>query len=177
MGSPILGVHAGFPREGFSDLYGTSTGISLWRNFWGKLRFGAVELMGGYQKFSRTEGQGGALFVYPITANLVVRAPDALFRPYASLGGGAYGWDARTYIDPTARVLRVGWDLGWTSGSSGAPHILAADPSRRERWSAARHPHPATAPAARRPTLLGDHWHRRRRPPRPCPRCRSAPGL
>jgi len=117
MGSPILGVHAGFPREGFSDLYGTSTGISLWRNFWGKLRFGAVELMGGYQKFSRTEGQGGALFVYPITANLVVRAPDALFRPYASLGGGAYGWDARTYIDPTARVLRVGWDLGWTAGA------------------------------------------------------------
>ena len=117
MGSPLLGVHAGFPTQGFSDRYGTSTGISLWRNFWGKFRFGALELMGGYQKFSRTEGQGGALFVYPVTASLVVRAPDALFRPYASLGGGAYGWDSRINISATQRVQQAGWDLGWTGGA------------------------------------------------------------
>ncbi|MBI2536472.1 MAG: hypothetical protein HYW06_05815 [Gemmatimonadetes bacterium] len=123
MGGPILGVHVGFPTEGFSDLYGRSTGISLWRNFWAKFRFGAVELVGGYQKFQRTAGQGGALFVYPITANVVVRAPDALFRPYASLGAGAYGWDSRIYISPTERVLRVGWDLGW-SGNVGFEYYL-----------------------------------------------------
>src|SRR5206468_12659062 len=60
-------------------------------NFWLKVRFGAIEVMGGYQRFNRTAGQGGSLFVYPLTANVVVRAPDALFRPYASVGGGLYG--------------------------------------------------------------------------------------
>ncbi len=123
MGGPILGVHLGFPTEGFSSLYGRSTGISLWRSFWGKVRLGAVELMGGYQKFHRTAGQGGALFVYPITANVVVRAPDALFRPYASLGAGAYGWDSRIYINPAERVMRVGWDLGW-NGNVGFEYYL-----------------------------------------------------
>lgn len=116
LGSPIFGVHVGFPTEDFSDLYGNSTGISLWRNFWGKLRLGAIELMGGYQKFSREEGLGGALFVYPITANLVVRAPDALFRPYVTAGGGLYGWDSRIHITPEIRTLTTGWEWGLTGG-------------------------------------------------------------
>jgi hypothetical protein len=117
MGSPILGVHAGFPTKGFSDLYGSSTGISLWKNFWGKVRIGALELMGGYQKFPRSGDPGGAVFVYPITASVVIRAPDALFRPYASLGGGFYGWDSRVNLTATQRLQQAGWSLGWTGGA------------------------------------------------------------
>jgi len=117
MGSPILGVHVGFPTEDFSGPYASSTGVSLWRNFWAKLRFGSFELMGGYQKFKRSEGMGGALFVYPVTLNLVVRGPEALVRPYVTAGGGLYGWDSRVHISPDVRTLTVGWDPGWTAGA------------------------------------------------------------
>lgn len=115
LGSPILGVHVGIPQDELSSLYGNSTGVSLWRNFWLKARVGAFEVVTGYQKFPRTAGLGGTLFVYPITANVVVRGPEALFRPYASLGGGLYGWDARTRIPSGARELITGWDAGWTA--------------------------------------------------------------
>ncbi len=123
MGSPLVGVHLGIPQGDLSGLYANSTGISLWRNFWGKVRFGAIEVMGGYQRFNRTAGQGGSLFVYPLTASIVVRAPDALFRPYASLGGGVYGWDARTVTGPGVREIVTGWDLGWT-GAAGVEYYL-----------------------------------------------------
>jgi opacity protein-like surface antigen len=123
MGAPLAGVHLGIPTGDLSGLYANSTGISLWRNFWAKLRFGPIELMGGYQRFKRTAGQGGSLFVFPLTANVVVRAPDALFRPYASIGGGAYGWDARTATAPGVRQIVTGWDLGWT-GAAGVEYYL-----------------------------------------------------
>jgi hypothetical protein len=117
MGAPLAGVHLGIPQGDLSGLYANSTGISLWRNFWVKVRFGAFEVMGGYQRFNRTAGQGGSLFIYPITANVVVRAPDALFRPYASLGGGLYGWDARTVTAPGVREIITGWHPGWTAAA------------------------------------------------------------
>jgi len=122
LGSPILGVHLGLPRGDFSDGYNSSTGISLWRNFWAKLRIGAIELIGGYQKFPRDRGPDdslpkGSLFVYPITANLVLRLPEALFRPYASIGGGLYGWESRVHVsDGEGQLVSSGWDLGWTPG-------------------------------------------------------------
>lgn len=62
-------------------------------------------------------GQGGSLFIYPLTASIVVRAPDALFRPYASVGGGAYGWDARTVTAPGVREIITGWHPGWTAAA------------------------------------------------------------
>ncbi len=126
MGSPIFGVHVGVPQEGLSTLYGNSTGISLWRNFWLKARVGAFEIVTGYQKFRRTQGLGGSLFVYPITASVVVRAPDALVRPYASAGGGIYGWDARTVTPSGTRELITGWDAGWTA-AGGIEYYLRAN--------------------------------------------------
>jgi hypothetical protein len=118
IGGPIMGLHIGIPTEGMSELYGMSTGISLWRNFWAKLRFGAVELVGGYQRFNRTDTLGGALYVFPITANAVLRAPDALIRPYATIGGGAYGWESRIHTtDPAVRTLEAGWGMGWTAAA------------------------------------------------------------
>jgi hypothetical protein len=117
LGSPIFGVHVGVPSDGLNTLYGNSTGISLWRNFWVKARFGAIEIATGYQKFRRNQGLGGSLFVYPLTASVVVRAPDALFRPYASVGGGVYGWDSRTFTPSGTRELITGWDPGWTAAT------------------------------------------------------------
>lgn len=123
LGSPLAGVHLGIPLGDLSGLYANSTGISLWRNFWVKARFGAIEVVGGYQRFNRTAGQGGSLFVYPLTVNIVVRAPDALFRPYASVGGGLFGWDARTVTSPGVRQIVTGWDPGWT-GAAGIEYYL-----------------------------------------------------
>jgi hypothetical protein len=96
IGGPLLGVHVGFPAGGFSDLYETST---------------------GYQKFSRNDSQGGSLFVYPFTTNAVVRAPDALIRPYATVGGGVYGWESRVFVAPEVQTLKSGWNMGWTAGA------------------------------------------------------------
>ncbi|MFB3087133.1 MAG: outer membrane protein, partial [Acidiferrobacterales bacterium] len=122
LGSTILGVHIGLPRGDFSEVYNSSTGISLWRNFWAKLRVGAIEMVGGYQKFSRDRGPDdslpkGSLSIYPITANVVLRTPDALFRPYVSVGGGLYGWESSVRVSADgAQLLSSGWDLGWTPG-------------------------------------------------------------
>ena len=117
IGSTILGLSLGYPREGFNDRYGSSTGISLWRNLWVKARFGGIEMVGGYQRFPRTEGVGGSLFVYPITANFVLRAPEALFRPYATAGAGPSGWESRLRIPNSgAQLISSGWGLAWTGG-------------------------------------------------------------
>lgn len=124
LGSPIFGVSLGYPHGDFADHYGRSTGISLWRNFWGKLRLGSIEFVGGYQKFPRSEGSGGALFVYPITANIALRAPEGLFRPYATLGGGPSGWESRIKLpSQDAQLVSSGWGLGWTA-SAGVEYYL-----------------------------------------------------
>ncbi|TMQ58010.1 MAG: hypothetical protein E6K76_08855 [Candidatus Eisenbacteria bacterium] len=124
LGSPILGSNVAFPGGHFADLYDRSVGISVVRNFWGKFRVGGIELVGGYQKFKRTEGAGGALFVYPITANFALRAPEALFRPYATIGGGPSGWESRVRV-PAQRdqLVSSGWGLGWTA-SAGVEYYL-----------------------------------------------------
>jgi opacity protein-like surface antigen len=106
-----------YPREGFSDLYGTSSGISLWRNLWAKARFGGIEFVGGYQRFPRTEGVGGSLFVYPITANFVLRGHEGLFRPYATAGAGPSGWESRLRLpNSRAQLISSGWGVGWSAG-------------------------------------------------------------
>jgi opacity protein-like surface antigen len=117
VGTTLFGVSVGSPRDGFADLYRSSTGISLWRNFWAKARFGQIEFMGGYQKFRRTEGAGGALFVYPLTVNYIVRAPEGLLRPYGVAGAGPSGWESRVRVPNTdAQLLSSGWGVGWTAG-------------------------------------------------------------
>jgi opacity protein-like surface antigen len=117
VGTTILGLSLGYPRGDFAGPYGSSTGISLWHNLWAKARFGAIEFTGGYQRFPRTEGVGGSLFVYPITANLVVRAPEALLRPYAVAGAGPSGWESRIRVpNSSAQLITSGWGLGWTAG-------------------------------------------------------------
>ena len=117
IGSTILGLSLGYPREGFNERYGSSIGISLWRNLWVKARFGGIEMVGGYQRFPRTEGAGGSLFVYPITANFVLRAPEALFRPYAVAGAGPSGWESRLRIPNSgAQLISSGWGVAWTGG-------------------------------------------------------------
>jgi opacity protein-like surface antigen len=124
IGSPNLGLHIGYPQGGFSDVFNTSTGFLLWRNLWVKLRLGAIEILGGYQRFARTDAPGGALFVYPFTASVVIRAPDALLRPYASMGGGAYGWESRVRVSEGGpQLVQPGWDLGWTA-SAGVEYYL-----------------------------------------------------
>lgn len=117
IGSTLLGVHLSIPLNAFSDAFDNSLGISLWRNFWAKIRFGPFELLGGYQKFPRALNQRGSLFVYPITGSVVIRAPDARFRPWVSLGGGAYGWEARLPVGTgNAQLVESGWDPGWMAG-------------------------------------------------------------
>ena len=151
IGSPIFGLQLGIPQREFSSFYNSSTGISLWRNFWVKLRFGvwrslAFEVLGGYQKFVRDRGPNnllpkGSLFAYPITGNIVLRAPDALFRPYVSAGAGAYGWSSQLR-DPTsgAQFLSSGWDLG-VNGGIGIEYYLrprvAFDVGVRYHWARA----------------------------------------
>ena len=117
IGAPILGVSIGYPMGDLSGVYNTSTGFLLWRNLWAKLRFGAIEFVGGYQKLPRNRDLGGALFVYPFTTSLVLRAPEALFRPYVTGGGGLFGWESRVRIstDGTQEVSS-GWKLGWSAG-------------------------------------------------------------
>jgi hypothetical protein len=115
IGSPILGAHFALPQGSFSDDYGNSMGFLLWRNFWGKLRVGSFELMGGYQRFCQS-GDRGSLFVFPITANLTLRTPDAWVRPYITAGGGVYGWESRERLKGNEQRLYSGWDLGWTVG-------------------------------------------------------------
>ena len=124
VGSPNIGVHLAYPQGDFSDVFNSSTGFILWRNLWVKLRFGAIEFLGGYQRFSRTEAPGGSLFVYPITTSVVIRAPDALFRPYGSIGGGLYGWESRVRVsEGGAQLVESGWDVGYTA-SVGVEYYL-----------------------------------------------------
>jgi hypothetical protein len=143
-GTPALGVHLGLPTKHFSDFYNNSTGISLWRNFWAKIRLGAIEFMGGYQKFPRNRGPDGtlprgSLFIYPITANLVIRAPDARLRPYATVGGGAYGWESRVRTpDGGAQLVSSGWNVGWTPGVGIEYYLrpkVAFDVALRYHWT------------------------------------------
>ncbi|MGQ0704273.1 MAG: outer membrane protein [Gemmatimonadales bacterium] len=123
IGGPVLGVHVAYPTGGFAENYPHSFGFSVWRNFWGKVRFGGLEAMGGYQRFRRSDGLGGTLVVYPFTASAVARMPEATLRPYATLGGGAYGWEARERIDQSIQQVASGWSLGWT-GSVGVEYYL-----------------------------------------------------
>jgi opacity protein-like surface antigen len=123
IGSPILGANILFPAGELSDAYGRSTGISLYRNLWVKARWGYLEIAGGYQRFPRTDGFGGSLFVYPFTAGFSLRAPDALFRPYASAGAGIFGWESRVRQQNRDQLIRSGWNPGWT-GSLGVEYYL-----------------------------------------------------
>lgn len=116
-GSTLLGSSIGLPREGFASRFGTSTGISLWRSLWVKARRGPLQVEGGYQKFRSRTATGGTLFVYPLTAHLVVRAPEAMLRPYATLGAGAYGWEARFPTSlPDTQGVTSGWSFGQSAG-------------------------------------------------------------
>jgi len=124
MGSTVFGVSVATPRGQFGEAYGPSVGISIWRNFWGKYRIGGIELVGGYQKFNRTQGAGGALFVYPLTVNLALRAPEALLRPFATIGAGPSGWESRVRVPAQeTQLVWSGWGLGWT-GAVGIEYYL-----------------------------------------------------
>lgn len=124
IGSALLGMSVGFPQDDFGDLYQNSVGFLLWRNFWLKARFGALELEGGYQKFSTVEQHAGSIFIYPFTASVVVRGPEGLVRPYISVGGGPSGWESRHMIPGVdAKVVTSGW--GWAAtGSVGLEYYL-----------------------------------------------------
>jgi opacity protein-like surface antigen len=116
LGSTVIGASIGRPREEFGKAFGTSTGLSLWRNLWVKVRLGPIDLIAGYQKFHARSPAGGSLFVYPLTANVVLRAPDAMLRPYAELGAGAYGWEARSPTSlPDTQAVTSGWGFGQTA--------------------------------------------------------------
>jgi hypothetical protein len=53
--------------------------------------------------------------VYPFTAGIVVRTPDAVLRPYLAVGGGLYGWQARSPMTSGADYeASSGWSTGWT---------------------------------------------------------------
>ena len=113
IGGTLAGLSVGVPRGALGDAYDTSVGFFFWRSLWVKGRIGAFELMGGYQKFHATDPAGGSLLVYPFTAGLAVRANDAVLRPYASMGAGAYGWEARSPSTlPDAQVVTSGWRFG-----------------------------------------------------------------
>ena len=66
------------------------------------------------------------MFVYPLTANLVVRTRDALFRTYATGGGGLYGWQSRVGQPTGGELVNSGWDLGWNAGA-GVEYYLRAN--------------------------------------------------
>ena len=109
----MLGVQLLYPQDELGDVYGTSVGISFWRNLWGKFRVGAVEFLGGYQKLRQDDES--ALFVYPLTTSFVIRAPDRKFRPYVGGGVGMYGWESRIQNGDGTRTLDNGWGPGWTA--------------------------------------------------------------
>ncbi len=53
------------------------------------------------------------MVVYPITLNLVARAPNAwLFRPYIGAGGGAYRWKSKVGAGDGGTFAYSGWNLG-----------------------------------------------------------------
>jgi opacity protein-like surface antigen len=107
----------GSPQADFRSTFVTSTGFLLWRSLWVKARFGAVELTGGYQKFHTGGPRRASLFVYPFAANLVARAPGTTLRPYATIGAGAYGWEARFPTSlPDTQGVTAGWSFGASAG-------------------------------------------------------------
>jgi hypothetical protein len=117
VGSALLGMSVGFPQGDFGDLYRNSVGFLLWRNFWLKARFGAIELEGGYQKFDTVQEDAGSIFSYPFTASIVLRGPEGTLRPYVTVGGGASGWESRLRIpNSEAKVITSGW--GWAGTAS-----------------------------------------------------------
>jgi len=116
LGSTILGIHAGYPEASQNATYGSSTSISISRGLWVKGRWGAAEFVGGFQKFPRNDGKG-SLFLYPFTMSFVWRAPDALLRPYAIVGGGLYGWESRVRVLPDAQLVSSGWEVGGSVGA------------------------------------------------------------
>lgn len=116
LGSTILGAHLVFPRDRQAGPFADSRSISLSRGLWIKARFGAAELVGGYQKLRRRE-RDGSLFLYPLTVNAVLRAPEALFRPYVTGGVGLYGWESRRNAAPGTQTVSSGWDTGWVAGA------------------------------------------------------------
>jgi opacity protein-like surface antigen len=115
LGSTILGAHLAYPQDAQRTMYRTSSSFSLSKGFWSKARFGAVEIVGGYQKFRRQDRQG-SVFVYPLTIHLVARAPEALFRPYVTAGTGAFGWETRFRVAADTQLVSSGWNIGYSAG-------------------------------------------------------------
>lgn len=117
LGTTILGAHLGIPAGDFSNVYRVSTGFSVWRNLWVKFRLGWLEVLAGYQKFLRKQKPRGSLYIYPITGNVVLRLPDALFRPYLTLGGGWYWWQSQVSAPgDSLQYLASGRGLGTSVG-------------------------------------------------------------
>lgn len=116
IGTTALGVHVTTIRGDSADTFGSSVGVSVWRNLWVKVRYGWLELMGGYQKLTRDAGPSGSLFVYPIVGNVVVSLPDARWRPYLVFGGGAYGWESQIRAGGDSQFETPGWSAGWNAG-------------------------------------------------------------
>ena len=158
IGSTLLGASIADPAAALGEQYGRSTGISLVRNLWVKARRGMIEASAGYQRFPRTSGAGGALYVYPITASVAARMPEALFRPYATLGGGVYGWESRVRTSDSRQLTWSGWSVGWTA-SAGLEYYLrsrvALDVALR--YHASRGPDSPDLPVDARAPLR--FWH------------------
>jgi opacity protein-like surface antigen len=116
LGTTAFGLSLGYPREEFGESFDPTTGFLIWRNLWARARIGPVELLGGYQKFKSSTVDHGSLFVYPLTANLVLRGPEGVVRPYATVGAGAYGWEARFPTSlPDTQGVTSGWRFGQTA--------------------------------------------------------------
>lgn len=115
-GTTALGLSVGYPGGDFGDEYEKASGFLLQGSLWAKMRLGAFELSGGYQRFRQGGDTGARLFVYPVTASLVARAPGVRIRPYAGLGGGVYGWQAREAESASGAYLATsGWSWGWNA--------------------------------------------------------------
>ncbi len=115
-GTTALGLSVGYPGGDFGDEYDTAKGFLLQGSLWAKVRLGAVEVSAGYQRFQTGRDTARTLFVYPFTAALVARGPGVRLRPYAGLGGGAYGWQAREpKLATGAYLASSGWSWGWNA--------------------------------------------------------------
>lgn len=123
VGTSLAGASLSRLGGAIGSEYGQSNGISLWSNLWVKARAGAVEVAGGYQRFPRRAGEGGALFVYPFTLSVAARMPEALFRPYATAGAGLFGWESRLRQEDRSKHVWSGWETGAT-GSVGVEYYL-----------------------------------------------------
>lgn len=123
-GTTALGLSIADPQGALAGAYDTSKGFLLWHSLWAKLRIGLVDITGGYQQFKGRSGGNNTLFVYPVTAAAVLRAPGTVFRPYVGLGGGLFGWQARIRAPGSKSYLATsGWSAGWTA-SAGLEYYL-----------------------------------------------------